>query len=337
MKTDTVTETELGQLFMVGLPGLELEDSTLCLIRENRINNFIIFKRNVKDPNQLRHLCGELNHVCVEEGLGPPLISIDQEGGTVARLSHPFTQFPDARVLAEGANPEKELRDYARTCVRELLDLGINMNLSPVLDVCPVGQDFFMERRSLGEDPEKVAHLGCLIIEEMQKGGLAACVKHFPGLGAATLDPHLQLPIVNQSSDVLRSVDLIPFQAAMKKNVAAIMTSHTIYTHLDPNNPATMSKKIFTDLLRKEMGYEGLVITDDLEMGAIENEWSVAEAGLKAFQAGADLLLICHDHDKVVDTYVTMKAAVSDGVMSRDRLSASIERVAAVRNRFAAH
>lgn len=335
MKTDTVSEMDLGQLFMVGLPESELEDSTLRLIRENRINNFIIFKRNVIDPNQLRDLCGELDRVCTEEGLGHPLISIDQEGGTVARLSLPFTQFPDARVLAESVEPEKELQNYAHICVKELLDMRINMNLSPVLDVCPAGQDLFMERRSLGEDPEKVSHLGCLIIEEMQKGGLAACAKHFPGLGAATLDPHLQLPVVDQAIDVLRSVDLIPFQAAMKKEVAAIMTSHTIYTHLDPDNPATMSKKIFTDLLRTEMGYEGLVITDDLEMGAIENEWSVAEASLKAFQAGADMLLICHDHDKIIDTFATMKAALNDGVISQDRLLASIERVAVVRNKFA--
>lgn len=337
MKLDTVSETELGQLFMVGLPEPELEDSTLRLIRENRINNFIIFKRNVKDPNQLRDLCGELKRACADEGLEPPLIAIDQEGGTVARLPLPFTQFPDARVLAESVESEKELQNYARICARELPDMGINMNLSPVLDVCPAGQNLFMERRSLGEDPEKVAHLGCLIIETMQKGGLAACAKHFPGLGAATLDPHLQLPVVNQGVDVLRSVDLVPFQAAMKKNVAAIMTSHTIYTHLDPDNPATMSKKIFTNLLRTEMEYEGLVITDDLEMGAIENEWSVAEAAIKAFQAGADLLLICHDHDKVIDTFATMKAALHDGVVTQDRFFASIERVAVVRNRFAAN
>lgn len=335
MKTDTVSEMGLGQLFMVGLPGPGLDDSTLRLIRENRINNFIIFKRNVMDPNQLRGLCGELKRICTEEGLDHPLISIDQEGGTVARLSRPFTMFPDARVLAESAEPENELQNYARICVRELLDMGINMNLAPVLDVCPAGQDLFMERRSLGEDPEKVARLGCLIIEEMQKGGLAACGKHFPGLGAATLDPHLQLPVVNRGGDVLRSVDLGPFLAAMKKGVAAIMTSHTIYTHLDPDNPATMSKKIFTDLLRTEIGYEGLVITDDLEMGAIENEWSVAEAALKAFQAGADLLLICHDHDKVVDAFATMKTALNDGVIRRNRLMDSIKRVAVVRNGFA--
>jgi beta-N-acetylhexosaminidase len=324
---------QVGQLFMVGLPGIELDDSTLRLIREQRINNFIIFKRNVETPAQLKKLCASLKDACLSEELPPPLISIDQEGGTVARLSAPFTRFPDARKLAEDELAEELLKDFARTCAQELLGVGINMNLAPVLDVCPVGQGFFMELRSLGEDPERVAELGALVVSEMQQAGLAACAKHFPGLGGAVLDPHEQLPVVARSRQEMISIDLVPFREAMAVEVAAIMTSHTVYPQLDPDQPATLSFEILSGLLREQLKFDGLVITDDLEMGAIENDGSVADAALVAVNAGADMLLICHDHQKIIDAHYKLLKALSE---AKDyvRLQKSFERVAAVRSRF---
>jgi len=325
---------QLGLLFMAGLPGRELDDSTRELVKQYCINNFIIFKRNVETPEQLGELCGALRSFCRAQGLDSPLIAIDQEGGTVTRLPPPFTQFPDARVLAESENPEEGLRRYAQTCARELCEVGVNMNLAPVLDICPVGEGFFMERRSLSDDPGKAAWLGSLIIKEFQQGKLAACAKHFPGLGSAKLDPHEQLPHVAKDRESLRRHDLIPFKGAIAEDVAAIMTSHTIYSHVDPENPATLSPVILSSLLRDEMGYQGLVITDDLEMGAIENEWSVAEAGVKAFLAGADLLLICHEHEKVIQAHKKMESAVANGLIDEERLHNSMERVREVQRRF---
>jgi beta-N-acetylhexosaminidase len=336
MTTALTTATKhLGQLFMVGLPGLAMDDSTRDLITRYGINHFILFKRNVADPGQLAGLCAGLVAACREAGLGAPLISIDQEGGTVARLPLPFTQFPDARVLAEGVEPENALRGYAETCARELRGVGINMNLAPVLDVCPAGQGYFMERRALGGAPEVVARLGCLVIETMQQEGVAACAKHFPGLGAATLDPHKVLPRVERPAAELHRLDLPPFAAAFSAGVAAVMTSHTIYTGFDGDTPATLSSVILQGVLRTELGYEGLVITDDLEMGAIENAQSVAAASLAAFVAGADMLLICHEHDKVRAAHEAMAAALRSGQLAADRVVASLARVAAVQHRFA--
>jgi beta-N-acetylhexosaminidase len=326
--------TDIGQLFMVGLPATELDNSTLLLIRDLQINNFIIFKRNVQDQQQLRQLCDALKQACRTNGLPPPLISIDQEGGSVARLMPPFTQFADARILAESGEPEKELLAYADTCSRELLEVGINMNLAPVLDVCAAGHDYFMERRSLGEDPTRVAHLGVLVINAMQRLGIAACAKHFPGLGAAVVDPHLELPQVARPLAQLRTIDLPPFTAAIAAGVAAIMTSHTIYDDLDPEMPATLSKKILTNLLRTDLGYDGLIITDDLEMGAIEREQPLAEAALQSLQAGADLLLICHDHAKVRKTYRTVVDSVAQGILPANRLRKSTARIAEIRRLF---
>ena len=326
---------QIGQLFMVGVPGLVLDDSTRRLIEEFQINNFIYFKRNVESPPQLRQLSADLRTTCAENNLAPPLIAIDQEGGTVTRLPPPFTQFPDARILADSVNPEKALADYGLTCARELLDIGVNMNLAPVLDVCATGKNFFMERRALGSSPEKVGRLGSIIIKAMQDNGVAACGKHFPGLGAATVDPHFKLPQVARSKEELLATDIPPFRQAIQSGMATIMTSHTIYQNLDADNPATLSAPILTTMLRDEMGYNGVIITDDLEMGAIENEGSIDQAALLAFQAGADLLLVCHSHDKVMAALDNIAETAQREPETQERVRQSLARLSLVRQQFA--
>jgi beta-N-acetylhexosaminidase len=325
---------QLGRLFMVGLPGHELDVSTRGLIAEAGINNFIIFKRNVANPEQLRALCSDLVGACREQGLAAPLIAIDQEGGTVARLPPPFTQFAGAREMADSEQPEQRLIDFARCCARELREVGISMNLAPVLDVSPLGQGLFMEKRALGGDPVVVARLGRLVINTLQEEGVAACAKHFPGLGAAVLDPHLKLPRVELSRAQMLASDILPFRVAVATGVAAFMTSHTIYNALDPDRIATLSPAILTGLLREDLCFDGLVITDDLEMGAIENALPVSEAALASFAAGVDLLLICHGHDKVRRAHARLLAAVADGFISRERLAQSLRRIAEVVDRF---
>jgi len=326
---------KLGRLFMVGLPGKNLDASTRNLIQKFGINNFIIFKRNVTNPEQLKQLTRDLCRACQDNRLEPPLIAIDQEGGTVTRLPPPFTQFSDARVLAESPEPEKALIHYARVCARELKSIGINYNLAPVLDVCEAGKEFFMERRSLGADAGSVARLGSLIIREMQANGIAACAKHFPGLGAAVVDPHIHLPSVAKAETEIRRDDLEPFRKAMEAGVASVMTSHTVYQHLDSQNPATLSKKILSGLLRHDMKYEGVVITDDLEMGAIENEGNLGDAALQAFAAGADLLLVCHSHEKAIAAYNKIAGAGEKNPQLQTRISASVRRVSKMGQKFA--
>jgi beta-N-acetylhexosaminidase len=192
-----------------------------------------------------------------------------------------------------------------------------------------------MEKRSLGADAKSVGGLGSLIIKEMQAHGIAACAKHFPGLGAAAVDPHFRLPRVIKAEQGLRQDDLPPFRQAVDIGVASIMTSHTIYQHLDADQPATLSKKILTGLLRNELGYKGVVITDDLEMGAIEKEGDLGHAALQAFGAGADLLLICHSHEKVIDALQKTAAAITKNPELAKRMLESVERVQVMRQKFA--
>lgn len=334
MQKSTDLSLALGQIFMVGLPGKTLDAGTIRLIKETRIGNFILFKRNVENPRQVWRLCQDLRQTCVETGLPAPLISIDQEGGTVTRLPPPFTQFPPMRELAASINPDQAALRYARTCAEELTLVGINMNLAPVLDVVAGNQGLYMESRSLGDDPHVVGQLGSLIVRELQDRGIAACGKHFPGLGAAEVDPHKVLPRVARSKEHLRAVDLVPFRQVAAAGLAAIMTSHTVYEAMDPDHPATLSHKILTGLLRVELGYEGVLITDDLEMGAMDQQGPAAEAARAAFMAGADLLLICHDQDKARGAKDALAAAMRKGELAGERLEESLIRLGALKNGF---
>lgn len=323
-----------GALLMIGLPGPELDDSTRELIRADGLTNFILFRRNVVEPGQLKRLCNDLHLACLQQSGRPALIAIDQEGGSVTRLPPPWTQFPDQRLLAGAAEPEAALGAYAAVCAAELREAGINFNFAPVLDVAPAGEGFFMARRSLGEEAATVARLGGLVIREMQRAGVAACGKHFPGLGSARLDPHQVGFAIAKQCDRLWAEDLPPFQAAIAAGVAAIMTSHTVYPELDPDHPATLSARILNDLLRGDLGYDGLVVTDDLEMGAIENAMTVAAGALAAFQAGADLLLICKEHDKVRETIAGLDAARAAGTVAAERVNEAAARIERVRKHY---
>jgi beta-N-acetylhexosaminidase len=320
-----------GRLFMAGLPGPGLDDSTRRLIHELGIGHFILFRRNCVAPEQIRDLTAAIREECRKAGLGPPLIAIDQEGGSVARLGPPFTVFADMRELAESSDPETALREYAATCGRELAGVGINLNFAPVLDVCPAGRGCFMERRSLGSDPATVARLGRLVIEGLQAAGVLACGKHFPGLGPARLDPHEVLPTVPAPAAEIRA-GLIPFAAAVAAGAAMIMTSHTLYPALDPDAYATCSKPILTSLLRDEMGFAGAVVTDDLEMGAVTVNGRVETAAAAALAAGADLLLVCHDHGRVEQAARRIARDLADGrnaaraAKAAERLTACVRR-----------
>lgn len=324
-----------GHLLMIGIPGLELDASTRSLICEDGVHNFILFRRNVRDRQQLTQLCRNLREACLEQGLPRPLISIDQEGGQVARLPPPFTIFDEPRSLAENPDCWSLLLEYAVTCAEELVSVGINFNLAPVLDVCAAGKGLFMERRCLGGDPQRVAELGSHVIMGLQKSGVAACAKHFPGLGSALLDPHLELPVVDLPGEQLVEEDLQPFVRAIEAEVAAIMTSHAVYSALDGSVPGTLSRRVIHDLLRERCGYDGLIITDDMEMGAIEKFMGFSDAVVEAFRAGSDLVLICHDHQKIRNALVALENILSEGGEGRVRVEDSLRRQAAILGRVA--
>ncbi|MDQ7837385.1 MAG: beta-N-acetylhexosaminidase [Thermodesulfobacteriota bacterium] len=321
----------LGQLFMIGFPGTDLDVETQELIYRYGIGNFILFRRNVADPLQVARLCQDLKKACRDRGLPLPLISIDQEGGPVARLKPPFTQFPGAAGIARAADPAAEARRFADITARELNLIGCNMNFAPVMDLDVPGTDRIMEGRVFGSDPELVGHLGGIIIEGLQKEGILATAKHFPGIGGVKLDPHQDLPVMDTPLSELEKRELVPFQKAIVARVAAVMTAHVIYPDVDPDLPATLSRNFLMDILRYKMGFDGLVISDDLEMGAIERHFSLEESATLSLMAGTDIILICHEKEKIVRAFEAVRAFVEKDREGRMRLEESLRRVMAAK------
>jgi beta-N-acetylhexosaminidase len=322
---------------MVGMPGPHLDEATDRLIREGHVGGIILFSRNIEDPLQLAALCRDLQAAASERQAPPLFLAVDQEGGRVARLKEPFRRFPGNTAIGMDEEPVKKAIEFATVTSREMGMVGLNMNLAPVVDVQRGEIEDHLAGRSFGEDPEVVAFLGRTVVKHLQKNGIMAVAKHFPGLGRADVDPHFHLPKINIDLEELERVNFPPFAAAIEEGVCGIMTSHAIYPALDPKKPATLSPMVLTKVLRERMGFRGLTITDDLEMGAIAADCSVAEGALTSFQAGADILLICKDQNHVRESLDLMRQALSEGTVSRERLAQSLERIRRIKASFLAH
>jgi beta-N-acetylhexosaminidase len=283
---------------MVGLPGPRMDAVAREMVRDLKVGGIILFARNIETPEQVWELCKNLQQEALAVSGRPLLISVDPEGGPVQRLKAPFTIIPPARQLGLAATA-LEVETLARQTARELSLVGINVNLAPVLDVargpdCPLGE------RAYGQDPELVALLGTAAIRGYRAGGVLPVAKHFPGLGDTRVDSHVVLPL-SQSGDPLREMDMIPFRRAVAAGVPLIMTAHLVVPEWD-SRAATLSPVILQEKLRRDLGFQGVIITDDLEMGAIATQQAAPEGAREALGAGADLLLICNNWQEAWET-----------------------------------
>lgn len=277
-----------GQRLMLGFDGTGLNDDIRHLIADLRAGGLILFKRNIETSEQVRKLCESCQAYAKACGLPPLFISIDQEGGVVARLREPFTIFKGNPFI----ETDEQAIDFALTTARELRDIGVNMNLAPVLDVVAGYENSIMASRAFKGGPERVAALGASVIRTFQENGIMAVAKHFPGIGRTVKDSHFFLPELDIDLSSLEALDLIPFKAAMDEGVSGVMLSHILYSRLDPEWPASLSPAIAQDLLRTRMGYEGLVMTDDLDMKAIQKDTLTCMRQILV--SGVDMALICH-------------------------------------------
>lgn len=328
---------KIGRLFIGGMPGPELDAKTITLIKDYYLGGIIFFKRNIVDPIQLALLCRDIQKVSMENSGISLFLAIDQEGGRVTRLKEPFTQFPGNAAIGASPDPEQTAHHFASTTAREMSLVGLNMNMAPVLDVAYPNIDFHLVDRCFTHDPLLVTKLGKIVINTLQQEGIMAVGKHFPGLGKSDLDPHLHLSTVHATMEEMKSIHLPPFAGAIEANVSAIMSSHAVYPALEPRVPATLSRKIITDLLRQKMHFNGLIISDDLEMGAIEKETGLPEGAADAFEAGIDLLLICKSQTRLIESIELIRDKVLKGDIAYERLRESLERIAAYKKRFLSH
>ncbi|MFW5708853.1 MAG: beta-N-acetylhexosaminidase [Chloroflexota bacterium] len=321
----------VGQMLMAGFDGLTAPDYLLEWLQEGRLGGVILFARNVESPAQLAALTRQLHSAAKY----PLLISIDQEGGTVARLRDCFTESPGAMALASiTGNAESVTEDVSRVLAEEMQALGINWTYAPVVDISYNAENPTVGTRSFGSDQERVAALAAAAIRGFQLGGVAACAKHFPGLGNTTVDTHLALPRLDTPIDHLLHVDLLPYRVATANDLATIMTTHTIFSTLDPDHPATLSSHIISQLIRAELGFDGVVTSDCMEMKAIDDHYGVEESSVRAANAGVDIILFSHTPAKQAAAYESLLAAVKRGDVSEDTVNAANARIERLKARF---
>lgn len=325
--TEEQLRLEIGQHFMAGFGSTELTPELEQFLAEYKIGNIILFKHNIESCAQLRRLCADIQR-CVQKHTGHgALIAIDQEGGPVVRLGDDAVNVPAAMAVAAAGGPELARRAGELTG-RQLRSLGVNFDFAPDMDVNCNPDNPAIGVRSYGDTPEQVSAYGTEMIRGLQENRVLACAKHFPGYGDLALDPHLDLPRVAKPMEELEKMEFPPFVRAIEAGAASIMTAHVLFPALEPEEiPATMSRRIITGLLRERLGYDGLVVTDCLEMGAIASRYGTAQGAVRTLQAGADIALVSHTVRTAMEAVRAVEEAVRNGVISREELRRSTERI----------
>jgi len=323
-------EQSAGQRLMVGFDGTEFNPDLKFLIKTLHVGGIILFARNLIDPDQIKRLCSSIQEYARSCDQPPLFISIDQEGGKVARLKEPFTRFPGNPKMK---GPEDAIH-FARITAAELTEIGVNMNLAPVLDVAPQGIDSVQASRVFGHDPSWVSELGTLVIDHLQSNSIMAVAKHFPGIGRIVLDPHDEISDLDIDVDAMQSTDLLPFKAAIRNNVAGIMLSHIRYPNMDATWPASLSAVIAHDLLRKQMGYGGVIMTDDLDMGAIKKHYEIKTVIRQILSADIDIALICHKGPDIENAYQEILKSFSDSNRIKEKGLQSIKRIMKLKTKY---
>jgi beta-N-acetylhexosaminidase len=331
-------EQQIGQLLYIGLPGTQLDADARALVREVSPGGVIIFGRNVAAPEQLRALLDGVRALSAVE----PLVGIDQEGGLVDRLRKICTPMPAARVIRQHGDLAGA-RSHGRITGEVLRLLGFNMNFAPVMSVMTEDRDLLsngLYSRSYGRSPGEVLGYTMVYLRGLQGTGLLGCAKHFPGIGAGEVDTHEEMPVIHLTHDDLMAQDLAPYIELFQREdnmVRAIMISHGGFPNIDIHRgiaggrlvPASINPSIVTDVLREELDYKGLVLTDDLEMGAIAKHYEIEEAALRAVLAGEDMLLVCAKPEMIRRAYDSLLKAAREGELSRERIELSLSRIAA--------
>ena len=321
----------VGRLAIVGFHGHTAPDDLRRLIDEFDLGGVIYFPRNIIDPRQVAELSREVSGLARD---WPIWISVDQEGGRVARLRAPFTEWPPAIALGRSGDDRLAER-FATALATELLAVGITLDYAPVLDVHTNPQNPVIGDRALAEQADVAARLGAVVIGAMQRTGIAACGKHFPGHGDTSSDSHHELPIVEHDRRRLDHVEFVPFRRAIEAEVASIMTAHVLAPEIDPDRLASFSPFVVDRILKQELGFGGVVISDDLGMKAVSATASFAEAAVLAVGAGCDAALLCHaSPEESVAALEALIRAVESGQIPMKRIDDAWARQRRVKERF---
>ena len=331
MQIDTFSDKQLaGQRLMVGFEGTVLNNDLRSLISEFKIGGVILFAINIESPDQIKDLCRSIQDYARACQQPPLFIAVDQEGGQVARLKEPFTIFPGNPHMKSEADAIR----FAEITSAEMNQVGINMNMAPVMDVSSEGSGSIMAERTFGDNPDWVSRLGVKVIEHLQLNKIMAVAKHFPGIGRTALDSHLDMPVLHDDLAMMEQLDLIPFEAGIRSGVSGVMLSHIFYSQLDPQWPASLSLQIAKNLLRKKMQFNGLVLTDDLDMGAIAKHYDIQTAVHQILAADIDLTLICHKGPSIEIAFEEMAKEIADAPAIKASGIESVERIMRAKRKY---
>lgn len=324
----------IGQHFVGGFDGTEITPAVVKLVKKYYIGGFVLFSRNIESVVQVAKLIGALKKL----SRTPLFIAVDHEGGPVFRLPPPFTVVPPMSYVGKYYGRTRDLKTVEKLGMllgRELGSVGFNWNYAPVVDVHSNPKNPVIGKRAFGPDPSIVTRCGGAVIRGLHAEGILSCAKHFPGHGATRMDSHLALPVLKASGRLLWKRDLFPYRKLVSGNIIkSIMTAHVLYSELDPENCATLSKPILTGLLRKKLNFRGLIVSDDLWMKAVSNEYGIGSAAVMFFRAGGDVALICRNPEIQMDAMEKVASEAGRDKSFRDQLSRSGLRIKKIKDEF---
>jgi beta-N-acetylhexosaminidase len=325
-------EEKVGQLVMAGIDGYENDDHARQLMEKYHVGGFILLKKNIRDAGQMLGLINSIKETNAINKI-PLFLSIDEEGGRVSRMPKEFAKMPASKKIGQLDNSQLSYQ-VGSIIGEELKSFGINMNFGPVLDINSNPKNPVIGDRAFGATAEIVTKSGIETMKGLHTQNIISVVKHFPGHGDTSVDSHIGLPTVNHGLERLNAFELLPFSAAIKNNVDAVMVAHILFPKIDPINPASFSPTIITDVLRQKMNFDGVVITDDMTMGAIINNYDIGEAAVKSINAGSDIVLVCHDYAKEEAVIQAIQKAAETGAISADRIDQSVYRVLKLKQKY---
>jgi beta-N-acetylhexosaminidase len=326
------TNEKIGQMVLAGIDGTTMNAQTKALIQDYQVGGIIFYKNNLANTKQSVELINSLKESNSQNAI-PLWLSLDEEGGRVTRLPDELHKFPTNKVIGQ-ANNEKFSFAAGRTMGLELKAYGMNMDFAPILDINSNPDNPVIGDRSFGANASIVTKLGVQTMKGLQSQSIVSVVKHFPGHGDTSVDSHIGLPIVQHDLNRLRKLELVPFAEAIKNKADAVMVAHILLPNIDAKNPASFSKTIITNILRKELGFNGLVISDDMTMGAIAKNYELGNAAVKAVQAGTDVILVGHEYEKVVKVILALRQAVKDKRIFMDQLNTSVTHILMLKSKY---
>ncbi len=324
-------QRQVGEHLMIGVPGPKMTPAMKKQVKKIRPGGIIFFRPNFSTAKDFRRLVSDLEDAAEKK----MVMAVDHEGGRVIHLAEKITVFPDNLTLGNTENPD-HARSQGKMEARELRSLGINLNLAPTVDVLCENFSPNIGIRSYGRDPGLAARFGAERIKALQANGISACAKHFPGQGQSAYDAHLDLPVLFSSNEEMKKIHLKPFEAAIKAGVDAVMSSHPIYPNLDKaRRPATFSKEIISGILRTQLGFQGAILSDDLEMGALKDICRIGESAVRAVEAGHDMVLVCHGLKNQDEVFEGLLKAYESGRLDPWNLEKSLVRIERLKNKYA--